>query len=1009
MSHNKRTAKLLDRTETFSPSPARDALRGNLDGGEESTLTLRKKKSWMATFRDAMSKGALSAKATVDSWRDGPQEPEQRIIPERDTDGPAELECRPRVSIDSKASTKAHTISSSTPMRPHNERRNTVMSKFTTTSLRQHIRNKRSSVYSVATRPSSEMVRDIAGPEHFTTPPRQPGSPSAYNRRTSVASSVVGSIKGLGRRAGVTRPPSQAKEESPKKLAETVPLPSSPIDIPAAAPALELDFGPAGLTMLPSFAGSPEQKKKRTESTLKLTDPRNITSGRPKSKIAPIAIGLPHYEPVEWNMRPITPANLLNLKSEAIRASPPTAPATPMPGTNFTLEVDGASSEKSERSQVFERSVTPPNEKERKELRAMRSLDAMAEACAIAHANDELAQSPTASDTEKEVVAPGSPELNAKPTLQVPTARRNFASADTVHTIPADMPELSRQDSPRLEVQELFQTGSRTKGQTEDDPFYDDNAVNIGPPSPERSVRLPFRLKESSDGSKEAPAELDANTHSNDQLFMVLTEPLSEVKLSTPKDPAATLQEQLQLQRSETITAPRPNAESSPARRESSDWTDVDEEDLSSDDDAPIPEVVQAEYDQHRQRPINDGTDGLSPHGGPIALHTINYFPLSQNSSPGSVRSRTTYTAGLVNTEYKFTFENWLKETTAASAPPGEQDEPVTPSRNRRHTDVSLDSVSSTEERKTPQISPATTGPDRTPSMGNRLDFDLKRSQRNMRYNALHQQDLASGKNAEQNVPSSHRQPLRFIVGGGSEETTELQLANFEAAYNSSREGSPEKDNRKKPLQERVESVADSLKDAAYDYSQLEERLGEPEDVFADPADTGNGENMSPSSETNSTERAIFEYLTGSRSPPPGVRVNGKSAQLDTRLSSSNDFSSASKQHTGSPTLPQNPTAATPDPATHSTFLLPSSTWPYAPKAASSSPSTLRASQHKDRVISTDTLDESLEMFGSPDSGYQADETSAASASKGVPLSNRSPGRKRSGGRVLSEISRNIT
>ncbi|KAK3686507.1 hypothetical protein LTR37_019754 [Vermiconidia calcicola] len=1003
MSHNKRTAKLLDRTETFSPSPARDALRDNLDAAEESTLTLRKKKSWMATFRDAMSKGALSAKATVDAWRGGIQEPEQRIIPERDTDGPAELECRPRVSIDSKASNKAHTISSSTPMRPQNERRNTVMSKFTTTSLRQHIRNKRSSVYSVATRPSSEMDRDIPGPEHFTTPPRQPGSPTAYNRRASVASSVVGSIKGLGRRAGVTRPPSQAKEESPKKLAETVPLPSSPIDIPAAAPALELDFGPAGLTMLPTFAGSPEQKKKRTESTLKLTDPRNITSGRPKSKIAPIAIGLPTYEPVEWNVRPVTPANLLNLKSEAIRTSTPTAPATPMPGTNFTLEVDGASSDDSERSRVFERSVTPPNEKERKALRAMRSLDAMAEACAIAHANDELAHSPTASDTEKEVVAPSSPELNAKPTLQVPAARRNFASADTVHTIPADMPELSRQDSRGTEVHELSKTGSGTVERTEDDPFSDHNAVNIGPPSPERTVRLPFRLKESTDGSKAAPAELDATTHSNDQMFMVLTESRSEVKLSTPKNPAATSQEQLQLQRGDAITAPRPDAESPPARRESSEWTDVDEEDLSSDDDTPIPEVVQAEYDGHRQRPIHDGTDGLSPHGGPIAPQTINYFPLSQNSSPGSVRSRTTYTAGLVNTEYKFTFENWLKETTAASAPPGEQSEPVTPSRNRRHTDVSLDSVSSTEERKTPQISPATTGPDRTPSMGNRLDFDLERSQRNMRYNALHQHEMASVKN----TASSRRQPLRFIVGGGSEEITELQLANSEAAYNSSREGSPEKCNHKKPLQERVESVADSLKDAAYDYSQLEERLGEPEDVFADPADTENGENITPTSETNSTERAIFEYLQGSRSPPPAVRVEGKqSAPIDTRVSSSNNFSSAS---THSITLPQNPTTATPDPATHSTFLLPSSTWPYAPKAASSSPSTLKASHSKDRVISTDTLDESLEMFGSPDSGYQADESSAASASKGVPSSNRSPGRKRSGGRVLGEISRNIT
>ena len=69
MSTSKGKAPLLDPTQIASPSPARDALPGNLDTATEPTLTLGKKKSWFGSLRDVVQKGALGAKAAVDSFR----------------------------------------------------------------------------------------------------------------------------------------------------------------------------------------------------------------------------------------------------------------------------------------------------------------------------------------------------------------------------------------------------------------------------------------------------------------------------------------------------------------------------------------------------------------------------------------------------------------------------------------------------------------------------------------------------------------------------------------------------------------------------------------------------------------------------------------------------------------------------------------------------------------------------------------------------------------------------
>ena len=55
-------------SEHAEPSPARDALRGNLKASE-ANMGLKKRKSWFGSVRDVFHKGALQAKAAVDSFR----------------------------------------------------------------------------------------------------------------------------------------------------------------------------------------------------------------------------------------------------------------------------------------------------------------------------------------------------------------------------------------------------------------------------------------------------------------------------------------------------------------------------------------------------------------------------------------------------------------------------------------------------------------------------------------------------------------------------------------------------------------------------------------------------------------------------------------------------------------------------------------------------------------------------------------------------------------------------
>lgn len=301
--------------------------------------------------------------------------------------------------------------------------------------------------------------------------------------------------------------PEPARSE---EVAEEVPLPSSPINIPSAAPVLGLDLGMPGMDFMGGEMPGATLPDHRDDETAKLRDPVNFASiggaAGPKSS-------LPHVpDEVKANFthpaikqRPETPSEaLLKLPSALVPHSPFELPATPLPGTNSQMDLDGANDTESsgKKSAVFERSVTPSTERarERKELRTMCSLDAIADACSNSHkGSNDSGLSPPAHIPENDGSQAGSPQAD---TLHPPRTNpfQLVPSASTISTCPSDMPGLERMKDPesryynfRLES-EPSANWTVTMSPVED-PFDDVKAAASGPPSPTRSVKLPFRVR----------------------------------------------------------------------------------------------------------------------------------------------------------------------------------------------------------------------------------------------------------------------------------------------------------------------------------------------------------------------------------------------------------------------------------------------------------------------------------------------------------------------------------
>ena len=428
----------------------------------------------------------------------------------------------PRESLESATSTtplKSHTIS------PQLGRRRTFSPKEAVSSLRHRLpghgsRNKRGSLHTIVGRTSTD-APSIAGPEQLVTSPRsgQSDEIEQHRRKSSVAGSLVGSIRGLARRPTKSKTAAPADSNGPEDNAEGVPLPSSPISIPSAAPVLGLDLGQPGMDFRPAELAARPQKP-CDEDTLKLRDSANFAiDGAHKRNtslsLVPDEFKIHHTHPAVKNKSTTPSEMLLQLPTESVRPSPPRAPTTPLPGTNLSMELDGAndSGSSGKKSQVFERSVTPTTEKDRKELRTMCSLDAMAEACTSATKD---AVSPFESVREEQsrrgsAESGVSPKSNTNPFI---SPRPSVPSTSTVSQCPSDMPDLERMksdDSTRYQfgLSAVTGKGLTTSPGPIDDPFDDRYVASHGPPSPARSVKLPLRLKIKgpSEQSGEVPSE----------------------------------------------------------------------------------------------------------------------------------------------------------------------------------------------------------------------------------------------------------------------------------------------------------------------------------------------------------------------------------------------------------------------------------------------------------------------------------------------------------------------
>ncbi|KAK3638057.1 hypothetical protein LTR56_013267 [Elasticomyces elasticus] len=597
-------------------SAARSTATSALQNLPDNSTPLQKKRSWMnvgGTFR----KGALRIKGAIDYVRGeqpSPQNEETRQYPE-------------------------------TPKRPQTERRRSTFSpKHATASLRKHLprQTKTASVHSIFPVPAHESIDLLAaaGPKCFTTDEEQQAGTHA--RRISVASSLAGSIRGFGRNISMKRPAVPQADQSPERpVAAAIPLPSSPINIPNAPPAL-LSLNLGGL-FSPTF-GTPNDDDS-PEPDLK----NGLRTGEPEMCLALVEPTLDETQCLRDGL------------------------STPMPGTSLPLELDG-SSEKPRGN------VSGSND----------SMEALARAASVAHAADEaesidclIAQNPG------ECSPP--PAIRPAPLVIPSKAKYRDITSSTVKTCPSDMQALSRQLTPMHEIDhgdiQRWQQRSRgpslssvrdgtTEQQQHETIDGDDSAVDLAamaspwPPLPMRRTPSP-QLDEN--GAVDSPIQAPQTP--------VMKLPCQFVDGAVLSDDAASIITNYDEFKTQQIFCP------------------VEEEELNFPD-------------------YNNVGGEASPDGSPSSvapLMTRLYEAAthsSQNSSPTSGVPRA---ADVGSVFWKFSANNWLGGSGAGAT----------------EDSINDDSDESTEMDICP------TSPSAVPFMGDPLDFERHRSDRDARYNAL--------------------------------------------------------------------------------------------------------------------------------------------------------------------------------------------------------------------------------------------------------------------------------
>lgn len=375
---------------------------------------------------------------------------------------------------------------------------------------------------------------------------------------------------------------------------------------------------------------------------------------------------------------------------------------------------------------------------------------------------------------------------------------------------------------------------------------------------------------------------------------------------------------------------------------------------------------------------------------------------------PASSPGKSTWRAGLGADGFKFSIDTWRPGPQPIADPQPQ----MTPS--RRALDISIDSVSVDETFETPIGSRASTKSERTPSMGNKLELDARRSERNMRYNALLQEQARQEEQKKSSSPV--RMHARFFFGGssGDLDPNEAQyFPDYSSAYNGSHDDTPETGHQRPTRISSEDSMTMSLRSASDNMEKLRALLGEIE------SDTEN--------EKRDKDEIVDAFTTAS-SPRSRHPINRKARAM--RSDSPSPQVSSSHPLPATPILEPidfSPTAArgneSPNRFTVLDFQIDVGSSPASDTTATATdlPTSLPPLQQSEdgkenRIGSGDTLDRTLDMLRSSESGYQADDssmvqapgtTAAAGSTKQVPRRYRSQSGRTKGRRALGEITGN--
>ncbi|GIZ37784.1 hypothetical protein CKM354_000122000 [Cercospora kikuchii] len=724
-----------ERADSPLSSAARDALQSNLD----NTLTLNRKKSWFGSAREVFQRGAKGVVGHLRSGdRKGSQEEAQENV---DVDLPNADEENSSASV-----SVGESHSSLTPLRPTRaDRQKTFTPKSAMNSLRQHIhasgkeKSRRAALSDItsngvnsaqpAGRTSTE-ITTAAGESQceVKSPTRQHG------RTSSVARSVIGSLRGLSRRGTMSNPTSPASNNgSPTKRAAAIPLPSSPIDVPAPTLKLNLRDSPSLST---GFLYSPPMIDQNSE-LMSITNPVNQGS----MKVPTYYTRLPGEGPTDailagkGNSRQLSGAvsEFLRLPTDEFELSTPERPSTPMPGTGAQLELDG-NVDVFDEPPLFERSVEArdtPEKRDNKTLKKMISLDALAEQ----HIRD-------------------SPRRGIRLTPSSATHKVGNISNTTS----------SKHDLPPLKLAALStpSAGHRdpVSGQWKsEDPFAPENAVGgLAAASPgsvnshEKWRATPGTAVQSTNRNGESEADSSTlerrpSSTAKGRAMSIEREMLLENTALLGQSAARKIAARAISGQAATLGALEATTEVplaaenfGPPQDDTSNVVSQTSSRLSSaqfDQFHPEHFLGLEECDRGDPPPsMVDSVDGNSTadrcrreNDHPSTAPLYQRVAQSQTPSPSRLSTGLGRSSDVGEVFWRFSVQDWMHKGGHAATPNLE------PSPRQGSVAISIDSVS--ERRVTPPVSPTVTTPGPSPSMGDRLSFELKRSNRNMRYNAL--------------------------------------------------------------------------------------------------------------------------------------------------------------------------------------------------------------------------------------------------------------------------------